>query len=141
MASEQGASSSPALRRPARVLAVDDDPSFLALLCDVVDAASELELVGESNCGTDALAKVEELRPDVVLMDVRMPELDGISATARIKALLPSTVVVLVSVTHPDELRREAGGCGATAILWKSDLRPRLLDEIWRRHLDEPLPA
>jgi len=50
-------------------------------------------------------------------------------------------VVVLVSVTHPDELRREAGGCGASAILWKSDLRPRLLDEIWRRHLDEPLPA
>src|SRR6187551_309112 len=115
MASEEGASSSPAPRRPARVLAVDDDPSFLALLCDVVDAASELELVGESDCGTDALAKAEELRPDVVLMDVRMPELDGISATARIKALLPSTVVVLVSVTHPDEL--------------------------WRRHLDEPLPA
>ena len=48
MASDEGASSSPARRRPARVLAVDDDPSFLALLCDVVEAASELELVGES---------------------------------------------------------------------------------------------
>lgn len=138
MASDEGASSSPARRRPARVLAVDDDPSFLALLCDVVEAARELELVGESDCGWGAVEKTEELRPDLVVMDVRMPRLDGISATTRIKALLPSTLVVLVSVTHPDELRREAGGCGASAILWKSDLRPRLLDEIWLRHLDEP---
>ena len=141
MASDEGASSSRAGRRPARVLAVDDDPSFLALLCEVVEAASELELVGESDCGAGAVAQAEALRPDVVLMDVRMPELDGISATARIKQSLPSTLVVLVSATHPDELRREAGGCGASAVLWKSDLRPRLLDEIWLRHLDGPLRA
>lgn len=130
--------SRPARARPARVLAVDDDPTFLALLCDVVDASTELELVGETDCGEDAVQATEELRPDIVLMDVRMPKLDGISATTRIKASLPATLVVLVSVTHPDELRREASGCGASAILWKSDLRPRLLDEIWLRHLDEP---
>ncbi|HEY1317680.1 MAG TPA: response regulator transcription factor [Gaiella sp.] len=126
----------PARGRPARVLAVDDDPSFLALLCDVVDASRELELVGETDCGERAVQAAAKLRPDVVLMDVRMPRLDGISATTRIKAGLPSTLVVLVSVTHPDELRREASGCGASAILWKADLRPSLLDEIWRRHVE-----
>jgi DNA-binding NarL/FixJ family response regulator len=129
--------SSPARARPARVLAVDDDPSFLALLCDVVEATHGLELVGETDCGESAVQAAEEFRPDVVLMDVSMPTLDGISATTRIKASLPSTLVVLVSVTHPDELRREASGCGADAILSKGDLRPSLLDELWRRHREE----
>src|SRR6187551_1703552 len=116
MASEEGASSSPAPRRPARVLAVDDDPSFLALLCDVVDAASQLELVGKSDCGEGAVHAAGELRPDMVVMDVRMPTLDGMSASTRIKASSPSTLLVLVSATHPGELRQEASACGASAI-------------------------
>jgi DNA-binding NarL/FixJ family response regulator len=124
-------------RRPARVLAVDDDPSFLALLCEVVEATSELELVGETDCGERAVEAAEELRPDVVLMDVRLPGLDGISASSHITERSPSTLVILVSVTHPDELRREARGCGASAVLWKGVLRPSLLDELWRNHHEE----
>jgi DNA-binding NarL/FixJ family response regulator len=129
--------SSPDRPRPARVLAVDDDPSFLAVLCDVVHATSELELIGETDCGEGAVQAAEELRPDMVVMDVRMPTVDGISATMRIKAVRPSTLVVLVSATHPDELRRDASGCGASAIVWKSDLRPRLLQDLWVRHVEE----
>jgi DNA-binding NarL/FixJ family response regulator len=139
MPSVEDSSSAP--RRPARVLAVDDDPSFLALLCDVVDAASELELVGESDCGEDAVHAAGELRPDMVVMDVRMPTLDGMSASTRIKTSLPSTLVVLVSATHPDELRHEASGCGASAILWKGDLRPRLLDQLWLHYREAPSRA
>jgi len=123
------------------VLAVDDDAGFLALLCEVVDASTELELVGEADCGERAVLAAEELRPDVVLMDVRMPRLDGITAATRIKASLPSTLVVLVSVTHPDDLRHEAGGCGASAILSKGALRPSLLEDLWRRHVEELPPA
>jgi len=123
------------------VLAVDDDAGFLALLCDVVDASTELELVGEADCGERAVLAAEELRPDVVLMDVRMPRLDGIAAATRIKASLPSTLVVLVSVAHPDDLRHEAGGCGASAILSKGALRPSLLEDLWRRHVEELPPA
>jgi DNA-binding NarL/FixJ family response regulator len=126
----------PARARPARVLAVDDDPSFLALLCEVVNASTELELVGQTDCGELAVQAARELHPDVVLMDVRMPRLDGIAATPRIKASVPSALVVLVSATHPDELRPEASGCGASALLWKADLRPSVLDELWRRHLE-----
>ena len=133
--------SSPARARPARVLAVDDDAGFRALLCEVVDASTELELVGEADCGERAVLAAEELRPDVVLMDVRMPRLDGIAAATRIKASLPSTLVVLVSVTHPDDLRHEAGGCGASAILSKGALRPSLLEDLWRRHVEELPPA
>ena len=125
---------SSARRRPARVLAVDDDPSFLALLCDVVDAASELQLIGESDCGEGAVHAAADLRPDMVVMDVRMPTLDGMSASTRIKASLPSTLVVLVSATHPDELPPEATECHADGIIWKGDLRPRVLEAIWAKH-------
>lgn len=77
---------------------------------------------------------VRERQPDVVLIDVRMPGLGGISATRRIKALRPATLVVLISTTHPEHLPREAEACSADEIVWKRDLRPKLLDEIWRRH-------
>ena len=133
--------SSPTRRPVGRVLAVDDDPSFLALICDVVEATSELELVGETDCGEAAVQAVRALGPDMVVMDVRMPRLDGISASALIKAARPSTLVVLVSVTHPEELRREASDCGAAAILSKADLRPKLLADLWLRHAETPVSA
>ncbi|SRR6266542_449515 len=119
---------------PVRVLAVDDDPAFLALINRLVDATSGLETVGEATSGERAVEAVEDLQPDLVLMDVRMPGVGGIHATRLIKATRPSTLVILVSTTHPDELPVEAGNCEADAIIWKSDLHPRLLDETWLRH-------
>ena len=92
----------------ARVLAVDDDPPFLALLRDLVCATAELELVAEVDCGERAVDVATELQPDIVLIDVRMPGLGGIEAAERIKASLPATLIVLISTTHPDELPREA---------------------------------
>lgn len=74
------------------------------------------------------------LRPDLVLMDVSMPGIGGIAAATEIKAFTPSTVVVLVSATHPDNLRHQTRGCPADEILWKRDLRPLLLEQIWSRH-------
>ena len=112
----------------ARVLAVDDNAAFLALLREVVGATAHLELAGEARSGERAVAAAAELRPDIVLMDVWMPGLGGIGAAERIKSVHPSTVVVLISTTHPDELPRTA--C-ADAVIWKSRLAPRLLDAIW----------
>jgi DNA-binding NarL/FixJ family response regulator len=117
----------------ARVLAVDDDPAFLALINRLVDATSGLEIVGEATSGEHAVEAVEELKPDLVLMDVRMPGIGGIRATRLIKARRPSTLVVLVSTTHPDELPVEADARQADTIIWKSDLHPRLLDDTWLR--------
>ncbi len=117
-----------------RVLAVDDDPAFLALIGRLVDATSGLEAVGEATSGERAIEAVEELEPDIVLMDVRMPGVGGIGATRLIKTKRPSTLVVLVSTTHPDELPVEAETCQADAVIWKSDLRPRLLEETWLHH-------
>ena len=120
----------------ARVLAVDDHVSFLALLRDVIASTGHLELVGEAQSGEGAVAAARDLHPDMVLMDVRMPGLGGLAAAERIKAASPSTLVVLISTTHPDDLPQRRSRAGADAVVWKSRLGPRLLDEIWHEHTE-----
>jgi DNA-binding NarL/FixJ family response regulator len=120
--------------RVPRVLAVDDQPHFRCTLKSVVEATAELALADVAESGEAAVALVRELEPDMVVMDVRMPGVGGIAATNEIKRLRPETLVLLVSTTHPDELSRDAQECRADEVVWKGDLRPRLLDELWERH-------
>jgi DNA-binding NarL/FixJ family response regulator len=118
----------------ARVLTVDDNGPFLGVLRDVVEATGHLQVAGEARSGEGAIAAARDLQPDVVLMDVWMPGLGGIRAAEQIKATRASTVIVLVSTTHPDELPLGPADGFADAVVWKSLLEPRLLDEIWLRH-------
>jgi DNA-binding NarL/FixJ family response regulator len=117
-----------------RVLAADDDAGFGAVVAQLIDAAPGLECLCIVSSGEAAIAKADELEPDIVLMDVVMPGIGGIGAARKIKDAHSSTVVVLISTMHPDDLPREAGECRADEIVWKADLRPALLEEIWRRH-------
>ena len=130
-----------ARRRRGRVLAVDDQAPFLAVLRDLVGAAAELEAVGEAQSGELAVQAVRELEPDMVLMDVRMPGMGGIAAARQIKEYRPSTLMVLISTARPDELPPEADDVFADAVIWKSELEPRLLDEMWLRHRDQIPPS
>ena len=120
-------------RRIACVIAVDDQPAFRVVLRHVVDATGELIVVGEADCGESAVELVLDREPDMVLMDVRMPGIGGIEAARRIKELRPSTIVVLVSTTHPETLQPGAASL-ADEVIWKNDLRPKILEDIWRRH-------
>jgi two-component system, NarL family, invasion response regulator UvrY len=117
----------------ARLLTVDDQRTFLALLRDVARETDQLEVVGEAESGERAIELARQLQADMVLIDVRLPGMGGIEAATRIKQSRPSTVVVLISTTHPDELPEAADHCGADAVLWKNELEPRVLDEIWLR--------
>jgi DNA-binding NarL/FixJ family response regulator len=126
---DQRSSAAPA----ACVLAVDDQAHALDALRDLVGATSALELVGEAESGEAAVALVTELKPDLVLMDVRMPGIGGINASVAIKEMRPETVVVLASTIHPGDLGLESDESRADEIVWKGDLRPRVLDEIWAR--------
>jgi DNA-binding NarL/FixJ family response regulator len=116
----------------ARVLAVDDHAASRASIRQVVDATAGLELIAEATSGEAAVAATVDLQPDLVLMDVRMPGIGGIEASRRIKVHRPSTIVILVSSTHPDEFPC-ARDCRADCIIWKIRLRPALLAEIWSR--------
>jgi CheY-like chemotaxis protein len=73
-------------RRSGRVLTVDDHPPFLVLLRELVRATGQLEIVGEAESGERAVEAAQELQPDLILMDIRMPGLGGIGAAKRIKA-------------------------------------------------------
>jgi len=116
------------------VLAVDDDVSFLALLRELVHASAHLEIAGVAESGERAVAAARELRPDFVVMDVRMPGMGGMKAAELIKSASRATLIVMISTTHPDEIPFDACESFAASVLWKSTLDPSLLDEVWLRH-------
>jgi len=117
----------------ARVLVVDDSESFRHAAVSVVSAASGLRLVGVAASGEEAIHLLPLLKPDLVLLDVHMPGMDGVETTRVIHGGEPRTVVVLVSA-RPAGLAAAARAAGAVALLEKRDLRPRALDEIWLEH-------
>jgi DNA-binding NarL/FixJ family response regulator len=118
----------------ARVLAVDDHAAFLILLREVVCATRGLEAVGEAKSGEEAVEVARRLRPDVVLMDVRMPGLGGVAAARLIKEGCPSALVVLISTARRDELALDGTEMFVDAFVRKSDLAPKLLDRLWSQH-------
>lgn len=120
----------------ARVLAVDDHPPSLVLLRELLRATRFLDGVGEAGSGEEAVEVARTLRPDLVLMDVRMPGLGGIAAAKLIKQRRPSTVVVLVSTARRDELALDGTEVFVDAFVHKGDLGPKLLDQLWTRHAD-----
>jgi two-component system invasion response regulator UvrY len=118
----------------AAVVAVDDRPLFREVVCKLVRATPGMVVVGEAACGEQAVDLVEKLRPDLVLMDVQMPGIGGVAAAHKIKAAHPSTIVALISATRPEDLPPETAECRADVLIWKGDLRPRLLEEVMHRY-------
>lgn len=113
------------------VLVVDDNALVRAGLCAVLSAASDIEVVGEAADGADAVTAVRARHPDVVLMDIRMPGLDGLSATAEVRALAqPPAVIVLTTFDTDDHILR-ALRAGANGFLLK-DMPPRQIQDSVR---------
>jgi DNA-binding NarL/FixJ family response regulator len=96
----------------------------------ILEAQDDVEVVGEAETGSEAVARVRELRPDVVLMDVRMPELDGIEATRRIVAGGLQTRVLVLTTFDEDEIVYQALRAGAGGFLLKSAPPARLVDAV-----------
>ena len=117
-----------------RVLTVDDQVVFRRAAHDVIAATAGFEPVGDAESGEEALAEVERLRPELVLLDVRMPGIGGIEAARRISEAHPETVVVLISIEDSDEFAEDAHACGAAALVRKQDFGPALLRSIWEAH-------
>jgi DNA-binding NarL/FixJ family response regulator len=134
----------PALETDAvRVLLVDDQPLLRRSLAMIIDHAPGLTVVGEAGDGIEAVRVARAERPDVILMDVRMPERDGLTATRQICAdpALAATRILVLSMFELDEYVYEALRAGASGFLLK-DTRPEdLIGAIRRTHDGESLFA
>ncbi len=114
-----------------RVLTVDDQAVFRQAVRDLLVDTPGFESVGEASSGPDAIAAVASTETDLVLLDVRMPGMDGIETARRITAQDPDVVIVLVSADETKDLPAGAASCGAAAYVPKRDLGPRRLTRLW----------
>ena len=113
-----------------RVLLVDDEAMIRTGLRMVLEAESDIEVVGEAADGAQAVTAAATLRPDVILMDVRMPRLDGLAATQQILAANSTVKVVVLTTFNEDSYVRDALRLGASGFLLKVAPPERLVDAI-----------
>ena len=119
---------------PIRVLLVDDQELIRVGFRLVLDAEADIDVVGEAGDGEAAVDAVRRTRPDVVLMDVRMPRTDGIAATARIVAEMPTTRVLVLTTFDLDEYAFGALDAGASGFLLKDARRDELTAAVRAIH-------
>lgn len=105
--------------KPVRVLLADDHALFREGLAGIIGAQPDMRVVGEAGDGLEALVKAQELKPDLILMDVQMPGMDGLEATRQIKKILPETVIVMLTIRDDDEELFEALKNGVQGYLLK----------------------
>jgi DNA-binding NarL/FixJ family response regulator len=117
-----------------RVVTVDDQRPFRDAARALVGSTPGFELVGESEDGEGALRLVHEADPDMVILDVRMPGMDGIEVASRLVAEDPTRVVVLVSSADLRPLSDLAWSSGASALVRKHWFTPHLLRGLWAAH-------
>ena len=116
--------------KPIRVLLVDDQALFREGCRTVLSIHAGIEIVGEAANGEEALRRVQALKPDVVLMDLRMPVLDGVTATRRIHSEHPQSRVIVLTTFDDDEEVFDALRAGAVGYLLKDTPPPRLVEAI-----------
>lgn len=103
------------------VLVVDDFEQFRELISSILEESQDLKVIGEAADGLDALQKVEELKPDLILLDIGLPKLDGIAAARRIRSILPEAKIIFVSQDASLDVVREALNIGARGYVIKAD--------------------
>lgn len=111
-----------------RVVIVDDQAAFRSAARFVVDMSDGFEVVGEAETGEDALAMVASLDPDLVLMDVNLPGIDGLEATRRIVATGSPARILVLSTYSASEYEAAAHDAGAIGFVAKDDFGPEVLD-------------
>ena len=119
---------------PVRVLIADDDPLFIHALEAILGIESQIEIAGRAHDGKEAVRLAGELEPDVVLMDLSMPVVDGFEASRRIRAEAPTTTVVVLTGSSYAEDVKKAYDAGASGYVTKDriarDLVRTVLDAV-----------
>lgn len=109
-----------------RVLVADDNMLMREQIRTIIESDTELEVCAEAVNGLDAVEKAEESRPDVAIIDLQMPVMDGLKATRRIKKLMPFLPILLFTLYSSPQLEWESKQAGAAAVLVKAEGSTRL---------------
>jgi DNA-binding NarL/FixJ family response regulator len=113
-----------------RILVVDDFEPFRRFLCETLQARPELQVVGEASDGLQAVQKAEELQPDLILLDIGLPKLNGIEAAHRISELVPSATILFISQNNDTDLVAAALSNGAKGYVLKQNANRELLPAV-----------
>ncbi|MEU8239939.1 response regulator transcription factor [Actinoplanes missouriensis] len=124
-----------------RVLIADDDPLVRVGLSLVLGAGSDLQVVGEAGDGAEAVEAARRLRPDVVLMDIRMPRMDGLAATAELRRDGPEPAIVVLTTFDTDEHLLGALRLGANGFLLKDIAPTEILKSVRKAAAGESILA
>lgn len=116
------------------VVTVDDHAVFRAAAHDVIDGTPGFLALGEASSGEEALSLVHALDPELVLVDLRMPGMNGIDIARSIRQDNPRSLVVLISLEEPVDVRGTISTSGAVAFVRKQDFGPSLLRRLWSTH-------
>jgi DNA-binding NarL/FixJ family response regulator len=116
-----------------QVLICDDQEAFRSAARQVVNATHGFEVVGEAATGEDSVVAAGRLHPDLVLMDVHLPGIDGLEASRQIRAEQPNVAVLLLSTYDPEEFAARMAMSGAFAFISKGAFGPDGLAEAWTR--------
>jgi DNA-binding NarL/FixJ family response regulator len=120
-------------KKAMRVLLVDDQPQVRRGLRMRLELEPDVEIAGEVGDGAAAIARATEIQPDIVLMDVEMPGMDGISATRALRAVAPHSAVVILTLYDDAATRARAKEAGASAFVGKHQVETALLGTM--RHI------
>lgn len=118
--------------RIIRTLVADDDAGFRQRVREFLASEPDIEVVGEAGDGDEAIVRARELKPVLVLMDVRMPRMNGVGATRQLKDEMPEVEVIMVSVFDLPEYREAAMASGASGYVVKKLMVEQLVPEIRR---------
>src|ERR671921_74720 len=125
-------------KKTIRVLIVDDQSAARRGLHLRLSLEPEVEVIGEAGDGAEAISLAGSLQPDVVLMDARMPGMDGIEATAALRAVARESAVVILSLDDDAKTRKRAKEAGAVAFVAKRRVEEELLAVVRRAALERP---
>ena len=109
------------LLSPIRILVVDDFEPWRSFVCLVLGRRAGFQVVGQASCGEEAIRQVEALQPNLIVLDISMPDLDGIEAARRIRVVAPQCLIVMLTLQNSSELAREALKAGAHGFVLKID--------------------
>jgi DNA-binding NarL/FixJ family response regulator len=111
------------------VIIVDDNAIIRELLCDFFTRAGDFEICGQAENGREAIEKAQQLHPDLIVMDLSMPVMNGLEATKILKTLMPAVPVILYTSHSDPFVEKEARFAGASAVISKSESMAALIDK------------